>query len=430
MKPSISRQRLGASANGVFGRFVCKQAADGLAAIPSGTRGLRVRRTLAPKVDAPIAGTSTDSQDTETSRPSQAPKSVHETVSWDEIQAKIAANTPAARISLKKTVEDRPKPPSKIPKHVKPAGRQSIRPPHQYANTFSDEGPRGPAPKDRDYMNISSAALSQHWDSLPPTPEQLEHASTFFRKKPCRPFIWSAPKFATMARGSAPEVCFLGRSNVGKSSLLNALLGGGYANVSSKPGRTKMMNAFEVGNNANPEKNLVVLDMPGYGKGGHAEWGKEILKYLGKRRTLRRAYVLIDSEVGLKDSDRQLLAIFRKEEIPHQIVLSKVDKLLFQKKNRKPSEGALNSRLQVLSQVFDAVRRETQTGTEGFEDLRGAFGEILASSSERPFGQVLGIEEVRHSMLAAAGLELGTERKKIKETVVVPFEEVAWKPEV
>ena len=120
------------------------------------------------------------------------------------------------------------------------------------------------------------------------------------------------------------------------------------------------------------------------------------------------------------------MAIFKKEEIPHQIVLSKVDKLLFQKRNRKPSEGALNSRLQVLSQVFDAVRRETATPGE---DLRGAFGEILACSSERPFGQVLGIEEVRHSMLAAAGLELNAERKKIKETVVVPFDEVTWKPE-
>lgn len=189
------------------------------------------------------------------------------------------------------------------------------------------------------------------------------------------------------------------------------------------------MNAFEVGNNADPTRNLVVLDMPGYGKGGQAAWGKEILKYLGKRKTLERAYILIDSEVGLKDTDRQLLAIFRKEEIPHQIVLSKVDKLLFAKRSRKPSEGALKSRLGVLSEVFNAIRRETQ-GNGTFEDLRGAFGEIIACSSERPWGMVLGVEEVRHSMLAAAGLELNHERKKVKETVVVPFEEVTWKPEI
>lgn len=416
MHSSISRQRLRNGASALLNRFVCERVAPDAVAttIPSGTRGLRVRRTLAPKSEPSPAATSTvESQDQD--RKPDSSVSRPDVVSWDEITANIAANTPQARVQIKHAQRQPPRAPN-----------PSVKPSQQYENTFSEER-RGPAPKSRDYMTIPSSALSQHWDSLPPTLDQLTYASTFFRKKPCRPFIWSAPKFATMARGSAPEVCFLGRSNVGKSSLLNALLGGGYANVSSKPGRTKMMNAFEVGNNSNPEKNLVVLDMPGYGKGGQATWGKEILKYLGKRKTLRRAYILIDSEVGLKDSDRQLLAIFKKEEIPHQIVLSKVDKLLFQKRNRKPSEGALNSRLQVLSQVFDAVRRETATPGE---DLRGAFGEILACSSERPFAQTLGIEEVRHSMLAAAGLEMNAERKKIKETVVVPFDEVAWKPEV
>jgi GTP-binding protein len=223
-----------------------------------------------------------------------------------------------------------------------------------------------------------------------------------------------------MARSESPEVCFLGRSNVGKSSLLNALLGGGYANVSSKPGRTKMMNAFEIGNSTDPTKNLVVLDMPGYGKGGQADWGKEILKYLGQRKQLKRAFVLVDAEVGLKKTDEQLLAIFRKENIPHQIVLSKVDKLLFTK-NRMPSEGALNSRLEVLRQVFDQVRRISQPNPE---DVSGALGEIIASCSNRPFGQRLGINELRHSMLQAAELQMSGERKLIPETEVVPHEVV------
>lgn len=269
--------------------------------------------------------------------------------------------------------------------------------------------------KSRDYIKLGPTSLSQHWDTLPPTQPQLTYAEKYFRKKPARPFIWSAPKFHSMSFGASPEVCFLGRSNVGKSSLLNALLGGGYANVSSKPGRTKMMNAFEVGNSTDPEKNLLVLDMPGYGKGGQAEWGKEIMKYLGKRKQLKRAFVLVDAEVGLKSSDEQLLAIFRKEEIPHQIVLSKVDKLLFPK-NRMPSEGALESRREVLRCVFESVRRVTQPNPE---DITGALGEIIACCSERPFGQVLGINEVRHSMLQAAGLEKRLDRKLIAETEIV-----------
>jgi GTP-binding protein len=223
-----------------------------------------------------------------------------------------------------------------------------------------------------------------------------------------------------MAYSTSPEVCFLGRSNVGKSSLLNALLGGGYANVSSKPGRTKLMNAFEVGNSTDKSQNLVVLDMPGYGKGGQADWGKEILKYLAKRKSLKRAFVLIDVEVGLKSTDEQLLAIFRKEEIPHQIVLSKVDKLLFPK-NRKPSEGALQSRLEVLDRVISEIRRRTMT--EG-EDVSGAFGEIIACSSERPFGLVLGINNVRHAMLQAAGLEAKLEKKAPKVVELVSHEEL------
>jgi len=223
-----------------------------------------------------------------------------------------------------------------------------------------------------------------------------------------------------MAFGSSPEICFLGRSNVGKSSLLNALLGGGFANVSSKPGRTKMMNAFDVGNSTDPARNLVVLDMPGYGKGGQADWGKEVLKYLGKRKQLKRAFVLVDAEVGLKTTDQQLLAIFRKEEIPHQIVLSKVDKLLFPK-NRKPSEGALQSRMEALRRMFEVTKSTTQPNPE---DMSGALGEIIACSSERPFGQVLGINELRHSMLQAAGLEKKMDRKLIGETEIVSHDEI------
>ena len=89
-----------------------------------------------------------------------------------------------------------------------------------------------------------------------------------------------------MQHSTLPEVAFLGRSNVGKSSLLNALIRGEICHTSKKPGRTKSMNFIAVGGrdeNGNPGR-MLVLDMPGYGKGSRPEWGTEIMKYLVGRK--------------------------------------------------------------------------------------------------------------------------------------------------
>lgn len=376
-----------------------------------GIRGLRTRRR--------VGRTTTNGEEGVAESPKTPADIGPEVVSWDEIAAKIEV---LATQRLPKS-EPKTKPPKPPGNKQEPSASSTAEklPPKQAATPQPQQ--TGPLPKSRDYLKLASNSLSEHWDTLPPSKEQLVHAEKFFRQRPPRPFVWSAPKFHSMAFGSSPEVCFLGRSNVGKSSLLNALFGGNIANVSSKPGRTKMMNAFNVGDNTDSTKNLVVLDMPGYGKGGHADWGKEVLKYLGKRKQLKRAFVLVDAEVGLKKTDEQLLAIFRKEEIPHQIVLSKVDKLLFPK-NRKPSEGALESRMQVLKRVIEMTRRTTQPNPE---DMSGALGEIIGCCSERPFGQVLGINEVRHAMLQAVGLEKKMDRKLIPETEIVSHEDIFGK---
>lgn len=132
---------------------------------------------------------------------------------------------------------------------------------------------------------VPSTALSFYLTTSPPTTSQLNFAARFFlAHKPT--LLFSATKFRNVEFSSAPEVAFLGRSNVGKSSLLNALMGQKICHTSSKPGRTRSMNAFAVGGTdaMGNKGRLTVLDMPGYGKGSREEWGPEILKYLIGRK--------------------------------------------------------------------------------------------------------------------------------------------------
>lgn len=132
---------------------------------------------------------------------------------------------------------------------------------------------------------IPSSTLGYYWDTAAPTSSQLKRAEAAFLSAPPK-LLYSAEKFRTVNLTSLPEVAFLGRSNVGKSSLLNALMGRKICHTSSKPGRTRTMNFFAVGGEdalGNPGK-LVVLDMPGYGKGSRQEWGPEIMKYLVGRK--------------------------------------------------------------------------------------------------------------------------------------------------
>lgn len=248
-----------------------------------------------------------------------------------------------------------------------------------------------------------TSALSYHWDTLPPTIPQLRHAREFFDKRPPE-FLWSAPKFKTMEWDEAPEVCFLGRSNVGKSSILNALLGKKVAHTSSKPGRTKHMNAFAVGGKQDTGKfKMVVLDMPGYGKGGQGEWGEQVLKYLSKRAQLKRAFLLIDSQHGLKTTDLQLIGLFKEKAIPYQIVMSKVDKVLFSNSTRIPGEATMAKRILELWKSMEDVKIALKPN---IEDDGAAIGEIIACSSEKWLeGSRLGVDNVRFAMLRACGLE-------------------------
>ncbi|MBX9633579.1 MAG: ribosome biogenesis GTP-binding protein YihA/YsxC, partial [Magnetospirillum sp.] len=126
---------------------------------------------------------------------------------------------------------------------------------------------------------------------------------------------------------SLPEIAFAGRSNVGKSSLINALCGRStVARTSNTPGRTQELNYFDVSGR------LIVVDMPGYGfakapKDKVDAWKRLVNGYLKGRPTLRRCMMLVDSRHGLKDVDREMMTMLDKAAVIYQIVLTKIDKL-------------------------------------------------------------------------------------------------------
>ena len=142
-------------------------------------------------------------------------------------------------------------------------------------------------------------------------------------------FIWASPSIATLPPMAGLEVAFAGRSNVGKSSLINALTGrNALARTSHTPGRTQELIFFE-----GPDKDgLRLVDMPGYGyasapKTQVASWTALIHKFLQGRASLARVYVLIDSRHGLKDADQDVLKTLDKAAVSYQVVLTKADQV-------------------------------------------------------------------------------------------------------
>jgi len=131
---------------------------------------------------------------------------------------------------------------------------------------------------------------------------------------------------------NAPEVAFLGRSNVGKSSLINALLGGTQARVSSTPGRTRSINFFGLYDEARPQPEVIFADLPGYGyakisKSISAEWSGFIDPYLADRETLALCICLVDTNIPPQPPDTQLINYLREIRRPFLVMGTKSDKL-------------------------------------------------------------------------------------------------------
>ncbi|MGB4107576.1 MAG: ribosome biogenesis GTP-binding protein YihA/YsxC [Alphaproteobacteria bacterium] len=142
---------------------------------------------------------------------------------------------------------------------------------------------------------------------------------------PCD-FIWGAARPDNLPDATLSEIAFAGRSNVGKSSLINALTNRkDLARTSNTPGRTQQLNFFKI------REKFILVDMPGYGyakvsKTQKAEWEDLIFSYLRGRPTLRGVMLLIDSRHGLKDVDRELMKMMDKAAVAYRIVLTKTDK--------------------------------------------------------------------------------------------------------
>jgi len=151
--------------------------------------------------------------------------------------------------------------------------------------------------------------------------------------KPIAKFLTSAVDAAHFPAPGAPEIAFLGRSNVGKSSLLNSLVGTTIARVSNTPGRTQMINFFGVNfkpDQPNPE--LLLVDLPGYGYARAprevvAQWSKFIDPYMRERETLALCVALVDVSVPPQESDRRLLDFLRSAERDFILVGTKADRL-------------------------------------------------------------------------------------------------------
>lgn len=142
-------------------------------------------------------------------------------------------------------------------------------------------------------------------------------------------FLFGAHNYSQIPTFHFPEIAFVGASNAGKSSLINALVGKKTAIVSTTPGRTRQLNFFKI---FGYEDGFILVDMPGYGfakaKEKHVEhWHRTSFEYLTKRSNLKRIFLLIDPIKGLKEADRDAINIFNALAVSFQVVLTKADKI-------------------------------------------------------------------------------------------------------
>lgn len=189
-------------------------------------------------------------------------------------------------------------------------------------------------------------------------------------------FVTSAAAVRQFPSPGPPEIAFIGRSNVGKSSVINSLLGEKVAKTSSTPGRTRTINFFEIRFAGRPHADLIFADLPGYGYAKlprelTAEWPTFIEPYLRDRAPLATAVVLVDTNIPVQESDKQMISWLQANGRPFLVVGTKADRV---------SGNALRTALQKMAAEFQMPRilpfsARTGSGKEElWRELRAAAG--------------------------------------------------------
>lgn len=201
--------------------------------------------------------------------------------------------------------------------------------------------------------------------AFPPAPEPETEAAEAGRLLFAGPvdFVKGVVAMEGLPPADRPEVCFAGRSNVGKSSLINALTGRkGIARASNTPGRTQEVNFFALGDRG------YLVDLPGYGFAKApvavvAKWQALQKKYLAGRASLRRVFTLIDARHGIKPVDHEIMTLLDRSAVPFQVVVTKADKI---------GPAALDA---TLAQIEAELQRHP-----------AAFPELVVTSAEKGVG--------------------------------------------
>lgn len=190
-------------------------------------------------------------------------------------------------------------------------------------------------------------------------------------------FLFGAHNYSQIPSFHFPEIAFVGASNVGKSSLINALVGSKIAIVSTTPGRTRQLNFFKI---SGYEDGFILVDMPGYGfakaKEKHVEhWHKTSFEYLTKRANLKRVFLLIDPVKGLKSADRDAINIFNALAVSFQIVLTKTDKI--KREEVEKAEEKLKQEMEKWPAVYSEIIKTSSAKGYGVMDLQDEIVKIL-----------------------------------------------------
>lgn len=210
--------------------------------------------------------------------------------------------------------------------------------------------------------------------------EELEEGRRLFAG-PCD-FFFGAQTIEQLPPPERAEVAFAGRSNVGKSSIINALTGRrALARASSEPGRTKQLNFFDLGGR------LSLVDMPGYGfakasKAVKEDWQRTMFAYLRGRPNLARVILLIDGRVGLKASDREVCDLLDRAAVVFQIVLTKCDALSASALATRQKE--VEALAKTHAAAFPHIVATSSTTSLGIAELRGIMARFAEPAGTRP----------------------------------------------